>query len=95
MLLSLFIWSDFFKITGPPVFQSASPTGIPSTAHLLFSSGPRGCIGKNLGITVVRTLLLVSGPCARMGKNLGITVVRTLLMVSGPCGCAGKNLGIK
>jgi len=38
-------------------------------------------MGKNLGITVVRTLLLVSGPSGCIGKNLGIIVVRTLLLV--------------
>jgi hypothetical protein len=38
-------------------------------------------MGKNLGITLVRTLLLVSEPPARIGKNLGIIVVRKLLVV--------------
>ena len=44
-------------------------------------SGPWARMGKNLGITVVRTLLMVSGPCGGAGKNLGIIVVRTLLLV--------------
>jgi len=57
-----------------------SSENIAAGDHL--KSGPWAGMGKNLGITVVRTLLLVSGPRGCIGKNLGIIiVVRTLLLV--------------